>query len=423
MPPAAQFVGRVFGHLTVLRETGRKHGEVLWHCVCDCPAQTVVLATSRALRRGDTRHCGCAHARKIDLTGRVFGRLTVLRESDSAVQRSQDTLWLCQCSCAAETLVNASSYALRHGRKVSCGCYRREVVRAAVALRRRPRVRDLTGRVFGRLTVLGLAGFNARQCSEWVCACACEEGVFCTASGEALVRGQKRSCGCLQHEASTRKGPRIPRDISDLLPYIRADVFWSKVDKGAPDACWLWKAGVSSEGYGQHNVWQKKQRRCATVAAHRVAYLLTHGRLTPGMWVLHNCEARYPHGDCTGRRCVNPRHLYEGTLENNAQDRVRSGRGAFGDRHSSRIAPDSLRRGVQHVRARVVTFRDVSLCCSEWARVMGYHVNWLSGLMNRGGNPVLHLERALGDRDLAALLAAAGITAGAVEGDAQACPS
>ena len=54
---------------------------------------------------------------KIDMTGKVCGRLTVLEVAGS--KRGQQT-WRCKCECGNETI--AYGYDLRTGHKASCGC-------------------------------------------------------------------------------------------------------------------------------------------------------------------------------------------------------------------------------------------------------------------------------------------------------------
>ena len=50
--------GRRFGRLTVIRSEGKnKHGIYMWLCECDC-GNTKVLSGSE-LRRGNVRSCGC----------------------------------------------------------------------------------------------------------------------------------------------------------------------------------------------------------------------------------------------------------------------------------------------------------------------------------------------------------------------------
>lgn len=72
--------------------------------------------------------------------------------------------------------------------------------------------------------------------------------------------------------------------------------FWSKVSKGDP--CWWWHGYTDKDGYGiiTHYVDAKKWTR----KAHRIAYLLAHGQIDPGLTIDHLCR---------NRRCVNPAHL------------------------------------------------------------------------------------------------------------------
>lgn len=49
--------GQRFGKLTVIRDDGRKWGQVYWLCECDCGNITHV--SSRCLRLGQSKSCGC----------------------------------------------------------------------------------------------------------------------------------------------------------------------------------------------------------------------------------------------------------------------------------------------------------------------------------------------------------------------------
>ena len=53
---------------------------------------------------------------------------------------------------------------------------------------------DLTGRVFGRLTVIEYAGRNSDGVRMWLCRCAC--GNEATVRGSCLTSGHTKSCGC-----------------------------------------------------------------------------------------------------------------------------------------------------------------------------------------------------------------------------------
>ena len=58
----------------------------------------------------------------VDLTGRRFGRLTVIRKEGPGACWQQQ--WLCRCDCGNEVVVFRSNLASGHTR--SCGCIRRE---------------------------------------------------------------------------------------------------------------------------------------------------------------------------------------------------------------------------------------------------------------------------------------------------------
>ena len=66
-------------------------------------------------------------SRGTDMTGWVFGRLTVIGPTRRVVAHKHTRVhWLCRCACGAETEV--PGVRLRRGGQVSCGCYRREIV-------------------------------------------------------------------------------------------------------------------------------------------------------------------------------------------------------------------------------------------------------------------------------------------------------
>jgi hypothetical protein len=62
----------------------------------------------------------------MDLKNRIFGRLQVIKKTDSHVTKGGNVLakWLCLCSCGAEKIVLASS--LLQGKTKSCGCWLKE---------------------------------------------------------------------------------------------------------------------------------------------------------------------------------------------------------------------------------------------------------------------------------------------------------
>lgn len=61
----------------------------------------------------------------IDLTGKRFGRLTVLHRVENT--KAGQSQWMCKCDCGTQLVVAGQS--LRNGRSKSCGCKRSETAK------------------------------------------------------------------------------------------------------------------------------------------------------------------------------------------------------------------------------------------------------------------------------------------------------
>jgi hypothetical protein len=62
--------------------------------------------------------------KRVDMTGRVFGRLTAL---EPVGRRGTNVTWRCRCECGTEVV--AAGNDMRAGLKQSCGCLRRELAK------------------------------------------------------------------------------------------------------------------------------------------------------------------------------------------------------------------------------------------------------------------------------------------------------
>lgn len=124
----------------------------------------------------------------VDIKGRTFGRLTVIKRVESKKGR---TYWLCKCTCGS--LVVKRGTGLVNNLIKSCGCLRREKAKESTFI-------DLTGKVFGRLTVIKECGYSRQKRPRilWECKCSCGNTVKVT--GENLRENKTRSCGCLAKE-------------------------------------------------------------------------------------------------------------------------------------------------------------------------------------------------------------------------------
>jgi len=92
-----------------------------------------------------------------------------------------------------------------------------------------------------------------------------------------------------------------------------AERFWKKVEVGTPDACWHWTANKNNKGYGLFRPGASAQKRLA----HRISFAMSNGPIPDGLCVLHKCDMP---------SCVNPAHLFLGTMLENTQDMDRKGR-------------------------------------------------------------------------------------------------
>lgn len=105
--------------------------------------------------------------------------------------------------------------------------------------------------------------------------------------------------------------------------------FWDRVDEQIEripfSGCWLWTGGVVGSGYGIAH--DKGKHRLI----HRAMWERANGDIPEGMFVLHKCDI-----PC----CVNPDHLFIGSLLDNNRDREAKGRGGqlSGENHLRPLA-------------------------------------------------------------------------------------
>ena len=189
-------VGNQYGRWTVLsRAENSKGGKACWLCQCECGSKDIVDGSS--LRSGNSKSCGCLRAEVtsermlIDLTGKRFGRWTVIERASNG--NREQPRWLCRCDCGNKGIAHGTS--LRDGNSQSCGCLARERTSETHLI-------DLTGKRFGRWTVVGRAE-NVIKMTMWLCHCDC--GTERVVHGNALRSGNSQSCGCLQRELASKQ--------------------------------------------------------------------------------------------------------------------------------------------------------------------------------------------------------------------------
>lgn len=121
------------------------------------------------------------------------------------------------------------------------------------------------------------------------------------------------------------------------------DRFQEKYSIDQTTGCWNWAGATDTNGYGALSV----DGRCRK--AHRVAYeLFMHpipdGSGHHGTCVCHRCD---------NPRCVNPGHLFLGSVGDNNRDMHAKGRGNRGLPIGYSHAGWNMRRGENHPSARL----------------------------------------------------------------------
>ena len=241
----------------------------------------------------------------IDLKGKRFGKLYVI-ERNTDVKR-KNVVWRCKCDCG--NIVNVETRDLRERGKTSCGCDRK----------RASNFEDLSGKKFGRLTVIKEIGFINNRV-RWECLCDC--GNVCQTTTHDLKSGKKKSCGCLKHdkmiEVFTTHGlskERIHKEWRGILHRCKnpsASHYENYGGRGI-EVCEEWKG---ENGFINFCDWAMENGYSDDLTLDRIdndkGYSPDNCR-----WVTHmeNCHNRGVRKDSvTGCAGVNPRENKNGTV-------------------------------------------------------------------------------------------------------------
>jgi hypothetical protein len=113
--------GNVYGRLTVLGDVGKRTGQgrVLWHCLCECGNTTHVRADH--LKNGSITSCGCLNDEK---KRERFKDLTNIETDnfkiiDRAYSKNGRIYWNCICKHCGNHIELQSNQISKY---LSCGC-------------------------------------------------------------------------------------------------------------------------------------------------------------------------------------------------------------------------------------------------------------------------------------------------------------
>lgn len=100
-------------------------------------------------------------------------------------------------------------------------------------------------------------------------------------------------------------------------PLSDRERFFSQVEKNGPiireeiGPCWIWTGSKTHDGYGKVRMMGREFR------AHRASWVLRYGFIRPDVIACHRCD---------NPPCVNPDHLFIGSVADNMRDMKLKGR-------------------------------------------------------------------------------------------------
>jgi hypothetical protein len=95
----------------------------------------------------------------------------------------------------------------------------------------------------------------------------------------------------------------------NIFPKSKIKSFWSNVEVGAPDECWLYKNKPNNSGYGTIHIGSRTDNTRKVIGVHRFSYMVANNcKIPDGLQINHKCYTRL---------CVNPNHLEVVTVSEN----------------------------------------------------------------------------------------------------------
>lgn len=110
------------------------------------------------------------------------------------------------------------------------------------------------------------------------------------------------------------------------------------------DDCWIWNLAKDKDGYG-HLKWHGQMTK-----AHRVSFTVYCGDIPDGYVVCHSCD---------NPPCINPRHLFVGTDQDNADDSVAKNRRAVGSKNGMTTLTEEDVVVIRELMAGSAYYKDV----------------------------------------------------------------
>lgn len=108
---------------------------IYWICQCSCGNTISVNSCNlnSGLQKNRNMSCGKCHANRKDLSGNIYGKLTVLNADPNYIPNEKNgwkTKWLCKCECGNIISVFRDNLVQLH--TTSCGCINQSIGEANI---------------------------------------------------------------------------------------------------------------------------------------------------------------------------------------------------------------------------------------------------------------------------------------------------
>lgn len=146
---------------------------------------------------------------------------------------------------------------------------------------------------------------------------------------------------------------------------ITVDYIESNVEKIPFCGCWFWIKSLNNKGYGY-----SRKTSSGSLLAHRASYEIFIGEIPEKMCVLHRCD---------NPSCVNPDHLFLGTMKQNTTDMTLKGR------DGGRFEKGSLGHSANFTKEQVLSIRSSTKKTKVLASTFSVHRTIIQRI--RSNNP------------------------------------